>query len=175
MERIPRPGELYLHFKNRLYQIVAVATHTETGERMVVYQALYGDFGIYVRPLTMFTEEVDREKYPDAAQRFRFELVTHPEEGKGAPSGQDPEASASQETDPVLSPLVLLFLDAKTCEEKLAVLQSMKGKVGQRELDSLYVALDLKGSGGTTEQQLDHIRQFLNTQQRFDASRLRRS
>mgnify|MGYP006332807013 FL=1 len=55
--------------------MLCVAMHTETQEKMVVYQALYGDYKYFVRPYEMFVSKVDRDKYPDVKQEYRFELV----------------------------------------------------------------------------------------------------
>jgi len=66
---------IYRHFKGRFYIVDGVALDSETQEEMVIYRKLYGDNGLWVREKNMFLSEVDREKYPDVAQKYRFELV----------------------------------------------------------------------------------------------------
>lgn len=93
MEQIV-PGDVVQHFKRSLagntdpnlylYRIVGEAKHTETDETLVVYQALYGNFQMYVRPISMFLSPVDRAKYPQAKQEFRFERCKY-EDGMWVP------------------------------------------------------------------------------------------
>lgn len=66
---------VYRHFKGDYYLVEDVARYSETGEEMVVYRKLYDDGGLWVRPLSMFLAPVDREKYPDCPQVWRFELM----------------------------------------------------------------------------------------------------
>lgn len=65
---------VYRHFKGGLYIVEDIAYHSETKEKMVVYRALYGDARLWCRPYDMFLEEVDHAKYPNAEQKYRFEL-----------------------------------------------------------------------------------------------------
>ena len=75
-------GGMYRHFKGFTARIITRATHTETGEKLVVYECTgtgngsNHKNGIYARPLEMFLSEVDCEKYPDVKQKYRFELIT---------------------------------------------------------------------------------------------------
>ena len=65
---------IYKHFKGDYYLVEDIAKYSETGEDVVIYRKLYEDGALWVRPKDMFLEEVDREKYPDVKQKYRFEL-----------------------------------------------------------------------------------------------------
>ena len=65
------PQGIYRHYKGNIYQVLHTAQHSETEEALVVYRCLYGEYGIWVRPLTMFTETVE----VDGEQVARFELI----------------------------------------------------------------------------------------------------
>ena len=129
----PLPGEKYLHFKKKLYQVIAVAKHSETMEPYVVYQALYGDFGVYARPLSMFVSEVDHVKYPQVSQKYRFERVDEPmPEAKQDPPVMEPPVTQQTKTientiEPDMTqaevePKLLEFLEADSFDQKYNIL-----------------------------------------------------
>ena len=196
MNQIPQAGEIYQHFKGKLYRIVALATHTETGEQLVIYQALYGEFQVFARPLSMFLEKVDAKKYPDAAGKDRFmripmaeaaavpQPVPAPSENPVEPrpaamSSENPveprPAAASSESpvEPQPDPGLLAFLDADSYEEKLEVFASLEGKVDLLMLNAIAASLDLELSEGSLEEQYDTLKSCLMTLERYECNRLR--
>lgn len=163
MDRTPKPGELYRHFKNKLYQIVTVATHSETGEKLVIYQALYDDFGVYARPLDMFVSEVDHEKYPDVKQKYRFEKITLKDKPEDMSA---PDADEGQAPDPRL----LEFLDADTFEEKYNILISMRDIITDRLIDDIAVVMDVVVPEGPLQKRYDDLKNTIKTRQYYEFS-----
>lgn len=171
---LPVPGDFYRHFKNRMYQIIAVAYHSETQEPMVVYQALYGEFKIWVRPLSMFMEEVDHEKYPDVRQKYRFEKTDCPgmDPGNGE-AAQEP--SAYGDVRP-MSPYLLEFFDAmdeKRYDKMLEALAKLSEKATQKEIDDICMVLDMQTIGVSVQEQIADIRRHIQMLRKFDGERLR--
>ena len=202
IRKTPVPGEFYRHFKNKLYQIIAVAVHSETGEEMVVYQALYGDFRVWVRPLDMFLEEVDREKYPDAVQKYRFERVrlvkpqnaedsaknaTQPVQQASAAQklSADSDSSAAQNTaaqtpdedQPVNRELLDFFdaMDEKNYDRMLECLTKLQPHATQKEMDDICMVLDIHPPVGCDDvgSQIMFIKRHLAMIRKFDGERLR--
>ena len=195
MNQIPQAGEIYQHFKGKLYRIVTLATHTETGEQLVIYQALYGEFQVFARPLSMFLEKVDAKKYPDAAGKDRFMRIPMAEAAVPRPAAMSSEnpvesrpAAASSESpvepqsaaapsekpiEPQPDPGLLAFLDADSYEEKLEVFASLEGKVDLHMLNAIAASLDLELSEGSLEEQYDTLKNCLMTLERYECNRLR--
>ncbi len=151
MSFIPKPHEIYKHFKGNLYQIVAIAQHSETEEQLVIYQALYGDFKIYARPLEMFTSPVDKVKYPNADQEMRFEL--------------------QEELN--LDPMVLEFLDADSYERRLNILEGLRHRITDDMLTTMAIACDIELEEGDTQKRYDSLRSCLLTLEKYEGNRLR--
>lgn len=181
---IPKVHEIYKHFKGNLYQITAIAEHTETGEQLVIYQALYGEFKTYARPLSMFTERVDREKYPNATQEFRFELFRPDADVMGADAstsaswdedvtGADASTSAPCDEDVTPDPILALFLDAKDCEEKLGVLIRYKDAITDDMITAMAIASDVEVNEGSLLEKYESLKTCLSTKARYECSRLR--
>lgn len=195
---VPKPHEIYKHFKGNLYQITAIAEHTETGEQLVVYQAMYGDFRIYARPLSMFVSRVDREKYPESAQEFRFELqgpeaerqrqettdgqAEEPKHQEEATDGQaeepkrqaeatDGQAEASEE--PALEPLLVEFLDADSYEQRLNILAALRHRITDDMITTMAIACDVEINDGDTMERYEALKTCLLTLEKYECNRLR--
>ncbi len=192
---MPMPGERYMHFKHKRYQVLCVAKHAETGERMVVYQALYGEYACYVRTLAQFMSEVDHAKYPDAAQRYRFERIVAAPEKKTAEevpvhaaeparsvrqtedaSARRPSASDAVEegVEERANPLLLQFLDADTLEQKYQLIKNLGDSITDRLIDDFAVVLDLVIPEGGTDDRYQQLLSSVRMMQKFETTRFRR-
>lgn len=150
MRQDPKENEIYRHFKGNLYQIVTLATHSETREQMVVYRALYGEGGVYVRPLEMFMSEVDKSKYPEAPQVYRFEKV-----------------------DSSVDPGLMEFLDAETFEERIQILAHLHPRINDAMINTMAVSLDLDIKDGYIEDRYQELLTCLETHAKYECLRLR--
>lgn len=175
MRTRPVPGEFYRHFKNKMYQIIAIAYHSETQEEMVVYQALYGAYQIWVRPLSMFMEEVDHEKYPEVKQKFRFEKVMQPEDVNAAENEAEEAALTERQERPMNRHLLDFFdaMDDRNYDKMLEALAKLSGQASQKEIDDICMVFDIHTVGVSVYEQIAEIKRHILTLKKFDGERLR--
>lgn len=161
--KIPKPGEIFNRVKGEPFQIITVAVHTETSERMVVYQALYGDFKTYIKPLDIFMSEIDRNQSPEAGKQYNFavsentssivETAFVPEEG--------------------VNSILMEFLDAASYSKKLDILTSNMKHMNDRLINDMAVALDCSIDEGPLDQRIKSLMICLQAMRRFEDRRLR--
>ena len=145
--RIPKKGEIYKHFKGNLYEVLTIAKHTETMEDMVVYREVDGE-KTYVRPLEMFVSKVDKVKYPDVLQMYRFEL-------------QDEKSKLS----------IMDFLDLSTVTEKIQYLETMKDSITEEFIGIAAQSLDFVENDGSLDERYRALLQYLRTVERYEKRR----
>ena len=189
-ERVPVSGDIYRHFKNKLYQIVGVATHSETREKYVVYQGLYDGFEMYIRPYDMFMSEVDHVKYPDVKQKYRFERVDRAEllkaapgvnaalknassEAKNIPQIQAEPEAVSEPVDGEVNPYLMEFFDRESSKDKIEYLCSIRNRVDDRMINDIAVSLDLTVDEADVDTRFDSLINCLKMKARFETGRLR--
>jgi len=145
--RAPKKGEIYKHFKGNLYEVLAIAKHTETMEDMVVYMEVDGE-KTYARPLEMFVSKVDKEKYPEVLQTYRFEL-------------QDDKSKLS----------IMDFLDLSTATEKIQYLETMKDSMTEEFIGIAAQSMDFMENDGTLDERYRALIQYLRTVERYEKRR----
>lgn len=194
MERKPPvQGEIYKHFKNKLYQIVGIATYSESRDKLVIYQALYGTFAMYARTYDMFMSEVDHIKYPDVKQKYRFERVGR--------VGEEPSKMIDEETESQVQVILseqfneeptneelpneelpneeqpnvdlLAFLDARNYEEKHKLLVAMRSRMTDRLINDIAASIDVTVEEGDLDTRYRSLLYCVAKLDEFEVNRLR--
>ncbi len=179
-------GDLYKHYKGGLYQIVTEAIHTETVEEMVVYQALYGEYKVFVRPKSMFFEMVTNED-GEAVPRFarvscesskkvekveRIEVEAPSEKAETLAKTEAVEV-AEEEVIEGVNPILIKFLDSETIDDKLEILRVMRKSLDDKTITDIAVTMDLVIEEGPLEERIKSLEYCLQTRARYEATRLR--
>lgn len=183
-------GGFYRHFKDKLYQVKGTAIHSETKEKMVIYQGLYGSYEMYVRPYDMFLSEVDHIKYPDVVQKYRFELIDiktgksleadyeennqNMESEKSEKSEKSEQLEKSEESEESEEDSKLIrFLDAYDYKEKLDILTSMRGELNDGLIDIMAESIEVAVPEGDITDRYNSLRKCLMAHTKYEGLRLR--
>lgn len=177
-------GDLYRHYKGSLYQIITEAIHTETEEKMVVYQALYGEYKVFVRPKSMFFEKVAGEA-GDLVPRFARVSREASDEAESVKSQETvmpvEEMAAKEDAVEVkeagvmegVNPMLIKFLDSDTIDDKLEILRVMRKSIDDKTITDIAVSMDLVIEEGPLEERIKSLEYCLQTRARYETKRLR--
>ena len=182
--RIPKKGEIYRHFKGNLYEIVLIARDSETLEEKVVYKEVEGD-AAYVRSLPMFVSLVDKEKYPNVTQEFRFELVQeaaasqHLQEAMALQKESQKETlsteieNATENVQIADRDMIMEYLEQDTVDSKIDYLIRVKDRITEPFISVVAQSLEFVENEGELSDRYDAILRYLRTVARYESGRLR--
>lgn len=187
LKNIPKPGEFYRHFKGNLYQILALAIHTETEEPLVIYQALYGEFQVFARPLAMFQEIAanGKKRFIKVSMKKSEQLLKESQKKEDRKENEEQEVEElsfhfkknqngdSKQEDEDIYKQMEKFYDADSYEDKLAYLLPLRGKLSDIMISNIAVSLDIAVPEGLKEEQFQSIISCLKTMKRYQRSRWR--
>lgn len=197
----PVAGQIYKHFKGNLYKVLAVAVHTESEEKLVVYQSVDNPDRVFARPLEMFMSDIDRFRYPLIRAKYRFTLVSEPEvenngeetkeeetkeetlnEGTKEEDVKDEETEEQSDDDSavykdngelVIDPYVEGVLDEKEFSKKIEFFEMLRGKCTEDMLTTIAISLDIQLQEGSIEDKYSQILRTLKMHEKYETSRLR--
>lgn len=172
-------NQIYRHFKGNLYRVITLAKQTETEETLVIYQALYGDYQVYARPLTSFTQLLDPEKYPEVSQKRRFEpveqMVDMPEKNVVYQKSERQETGSESEYEEetvTLDPLLEEYLDTDSYREKLNILHGLHHRITEHMLLTMAVVMDFELPEGSLEEKYNALNDCLLTREKYECDRM---
>ena len=197
----PVAGQIYKHFKGNLYKVLAVAVHTESEEKLVVYQSVDNPDRVFARPLEMFMSDIDRFRYPLIRAKYRFTLVSEPEEetnGEETKEEETKEETLNEDTrgedvkdeeteeqsdddsavykdngELVIDPYVEGVLDEKEFSKKIEFFEMLRGKCTEEMLTTIAISLDIQLQEGSIEDKYSQILRTLKMHEKYETSRLR--
>lgn len=197
----PVAGQIYKHFKGNLYKVLAVAVHTESEEKLVVYQSVENPDRVFARPLEMFMSDIDRFRYPLIRAKYRFTLVSEPEEetnGEETKEEETKEETLNEDTkeedvkdeeteeqsdddsavykdngELVIDPYVEGVLDEKEFSKKIEFFEMLRGKCSEDMLTTIAISLDIQLQEGSIEDKYSQILRTLKMHEKYETSRLR--
>lgn len=197
----PVAGQIYKHFKGNLYKVLAVAVHTESEEKLVVYQSVENPDRVFARPLEMFMSDIDRFRYPLIRAKYRFTLVSEPEvenNGEETKEEETKEETLNEDTkeedvkdeeteeqsdddsavykdngELVIDPYVEGVLDEKEFSKKIEFFEMLRGKCTEDMLTTIAISLDIQLQEGSIEDKYSQILRTLKMHEKYETSRLR--
>lgn len=197
MRDMPKPYERYKHFKGREYQVLLIAKNEKTMENMVVYQALYEPYQIYVREAGEFLSAVDKEKYPNATQDERFMLIEdqkheskteavrtaepagttetarkpEPERAAVAEAVKEEKQEEPEYANSGVNPVLMRFLDADDGQAQLGVLNECADKITEDILTPIELSLGMEPSKEALDERIRNIRNNITTKMKYEIRR----